>query len=102
VEAREVGDDLLVVVVADPGRVCEQVFDRHRFRDLREGYVEHVGDWGGECQRALLDQRADAECGERLRHARGSEPRLHRVDDLVAAVRVAVCPLEGEVRAEVK
>ena len=83
---------LLVEVVADARPVRQELLDRHAVVDQRQVAPEHGAGGRRQLEHACLDQAHDDERGEALRSARESETRVHRVRDLEAAMREAVCP----------
>jgi len=81
---------ILVQVVADPGPVREQVFDRHGVVDERQITAKYRPRRRGEVDRAALDQADDGERGDSFPAAGDPKPGVHCVGYPVRAVGQAV------------
>ena len=87
-------EGVLVEVVADPGPVGQQVFDRHVVGDEGQVVAEQRARGRVEREGPSLDQGHDRQCRQALGAARGRELGLDRVGDGVGAVGEPVCRAE--------
>jgi hypothetical protein len=85
---------VLVEIVADAGRVLQEVLDRDGVVDQRQVRAEVPAGRVAQTHGAGLDESQHGQGGERLAPAGDAEPGLHRVRNAMGAVGVAVGPLE--------